>query len=52
MEEYHSNGSFFQRDEASSHTAAITWDRFADNDIEVIPWPERLPDMNPMEDLC
>lgn len=41
----------FQQDNASIHRAATTLAWFAENAIDVLPWPDRSPDLNPMENV-
>jgi hypothetical protein len=41
----------FQQDNASIHRAETTRQWFARNNVTVLPWPDRSPDMNPMENV-
>jgi hypothetical protein len=41
----------FQQDNASIHTARTTKEWFASNNIDLIDWPSRSPDLNPIENL-
>lgn len=44
-------GDIFQQDNASCHTSRITRSWFAENGVEVMPWPALSPDLNPIENL-
>ena len=41
----------FQQDNVSVHTAKYTKLYFESENIRVIPWPSRSPDLNPIENL-
>ncbi|CAF0915392.1 unnamed protein product [Brachionus calyciflorus] len=41
----------FQQDGASAHTAHLVSDWFKEQNIEVLPWCARSPDLNPIENL-
>ena len=41
----------FQQDGASAHTAHSISDWFKEQDIRVLPWCPRSPDLNPIENL-
>ena len=41
----------FQQDNASIHSARHTQHWINDNDIPIIEWPSKSPDLNPMENL-
>ena len=50
-EDKHTNGWRFQQDNASVHRSDYTRNSFSDMEIEVIGWPSRSPDLNPIENL-
>jgi len=41
----------YQQDNAPCHTAGIVTDYFVENQVEIMPWPARSPDLNPIENL-
>ena len=41
----------YQQDNAPCHTAGIVTDYFVQNQVEIMPWPARSPDLNPIENL-
>lgn len=41
----------FQQDNASTHTAIIVREALADIGVEVMDWPAKSPDLNPIENL-
>lgn len=41
----------FQQDNARPHTARVTMDFLAQNNVTVLPWASRSPDLNPIEHL-
>ncbi len=44
-----SDNLIFQQDNATYPCITIRW--FEENDVEVLPWPSRTPDLNPIENL-
>ena len=43
--------SVFRQDGASIHRAHIVRERFNEEDMVVLDWPAKSPDLNPVEDL-
>ena len=42
----------FQPDNARTHTVRDTVDFLANQNVTVLPWPSRLTDLNPIEQVC
>ena len=49
INEHRGRNITFQQDGATPHTAYVTRDFLADNNVSVLPWPAVSPDMNPIE---
>lgn len=47
----HNNRTLFQQDNARPHTARITREFLQRNNVNVLPWPARSPDLSPIEHL-
>ena len=45
------NGYIYQQDNAPAHTSNVTKAWFEEKGIEVLPWPAKLPDLNPIKNL-
>ena len=44
-------GLTFQHDNARPHTALVTSNFLAQNNVNVLPWPALSPEMNPIEHI-
>ena len=42
----------FQQDNVRPHTSPLTIDYIEQNNINVLPWPSKSPDLNPIVHLC
>lgn len=49
--ELHGPGIIFQQDNARPHTANVIRDFFDDEEIKLLPWPARSPDLSPIEQV-
>lgn len=47
----HGQGLVFQHDNARPHTARVTADFLQRNNVNVLPWPSRSPDLSPIEHI-
>lgn len=52
VEQLYPNNTFiYQQDNCPIHTARIITQWFGNNNIELLPWPSRSPDINPIENV-
>ena len=51
IDEHFPTGHIFQQDNAPAHTANATRAFLADTNVDLLPWPSRSPDLNPIENL-
>ena len=47
--QFHGPNVTFMHDNACPHSAAITWQFLATNNVNVLDWPAKSPDLNPIE---
>jgi len=41
----------YQQDNAPCHKSKVVLNWFKENNVDVIPWPARSPDLNPIEHI-
>lgn len=46
FEKYYPHGCMFPQNAAPAHTARYTQDLFMEEDMQLLPWAARSPDMN------
>ena len=51
MNRLDTNNAIFQLDNAPIHTSKLTKDWFKTINVEVLYWPTKSPDLNPIENL-
>ena len=44
-------GTIFMQDGARPHIARVTVQQLNDNNVEILPWPSKSPDLNPIEHI-
>ena len=50
--QFHGPSVTFMQDNARPHSAAITRQFLATNNVDVLDWPANGPDINPIEQVC
>lgn len=47
----HDDAYIFMQDNAGPHRSGVVSEWFKETDVEVLPWPSRSPDLNPIENI-
>lgn len=48
----HPPNFIYQHDNSSIHTSAVVRQWIEENNLQILPWPARSPDLNPIENIC